>query len=148
MKIKFQVKCMKTTAIGEAVQKWMRDKLSVVSYSLISNCLLQNRLHPCLSHVVYFWRQAVRHWLSRWFADDSHIIYWSVLRSLFLAGNFIKAELPWWFMFWQCPAVLGSWMKHVKSSTCVKPLKNPMLNYPLTELPLPSLALPCFANPG
>lgn len=75
MKIKFEVKCMKTAAIGEAVQKLMRDKLSVVSCSLIRNYLLQNLVHPCLSHVVYFWRQAVRHWLSRWFADDSHIIY-------------------------------------------------------------------------
>lgn len=66
---------MKTAAIGEAVQKRMRDEASVVSCSAIPNHLLQNLLHPCLSQVVYFWRQAVRHRLSRWFADDAHIIY-------------------------------------------------------------------------
>lgn len=66
---------MKTSAMGEVVQKWMRDKLSVLNCSLIHNYLLQNLLRPYLSHVVYFWRQAVRHHLNRWFADDSHIIY-------------------------------------------------------------------------
>jgi len=60
MRTKLEAKCIRTTVIGEAAEKRVRDKLSVGSSSFIQSYLLQNFSHPCLPHVVYFWRQAAR----------------------------------------------------------------------------------------